>query len=119
MNLSPQLTQAAQDLGAALRQSECVQEYQQAVAAYKSSAEICQMESDLMARYQSLSARERAGEVLPSYEVNQYHALRDRLQRHPLFMRREASQHSLKEAFVQTAGTLSSLLTVDFTAFVK
>jgi cell fate (sporulation/competence/biofilm development) regulator YlbF (YheA/YmcA/DUF963 family) len=115
MELSAEIREAAQQLGRTLRKSESVQSYLQSAETFRQDAELAQLEADLMERYQSLSAREQAGEVLSPYEVNQYHVMLDRLRRSSLFSQRENHLRSVKYTFAQTAEAMNSVLSVDFT----
>ena len=66
--LSPELQQAAQDFGLALRQHESVQQYLQAVANLTADPEAQALDEQFETIRADLVARQRAGEDLPSDE---------------------------------------------------
>lgn len=118
MPLTPEIEQAAKALGAALHENETVKEYLQAAAEVDANAELSRLESELIELYNQLSAREQRGQVLLRHEINHYHALRDQLRNHPLFVAREEHLRAVKTAFSQSAEVLNSILAMDFTALV-
>lgn len=93
--LSPELQQAAQDFGAALRQHETVQGYLQAVTALAADPEGSALDERFESLHAALVARQRAGETLPADEVQAYYALRTEVTGHPLI---EERNHALTMA---------------------
>lgn len=118
MNLSKELKQAAQQLGSALMNNPAVQEFIQADAAVKNSAEVSQLEADVVQLYNELTSRQQAGETLIQQEINRFYSLRDQLSHHPLMVERETKMRAAKAIFEQTGSSISSILTMDYTALV-
>lgn len=118
MPFSDEILQAAQELGARLGETDCVQGYLQAEADCEADQTFHGLEAALIERYQQLTARQQNGEVLSPYEINQYHNLHDQVRRHPLYGERDARLKALRLACSQTAQAMSSLLTIDYTQLV-
>jgi cell fate (sporulation/competence/biofilm development) regulator YlbF (YheA/YmcA/DUF963 family) len=74
--LSPELHQAAQEFGLALRQHDAMQHYLQAVASLTADTETQELDERFETVRANLIARQRAGEELPADEVEAFYALR-------------------------------------------
>ncbi|MBK8904295.1 MAG: YlbF family regulator [Anaerolineaceae bacterium] len=77
--LSPELQQAAQEFGRALRDHDAVQQYLQAVANLTADAAASQLDEQFESVRAALVARQRAGEDLPIDEVQAFYALREKV----------------------------------------
>jgi cell fate (sporulation/competence/biofilm development) regulator YlbF (YheA/YmcA/DUF963 family) len=116
MELSQEITQAAREFGAALREHPLVRAYQAACAAVQQDGELARLEEEALRLYNDLLSRQQAGEMLASREINHYYALRERLVRHPLIVERETRLKAVKPLFGQAGTVISSLLTVEYTS---
>lgn len=87
--LSPELQQAAQDFGAALRQHGMVQQYLNAVSALNADPAARDLDERFETLRADLVARQRAGEDLPADEVQAFHALRAEVTNTPLIEKRD------------------------------
>lgn len=119
MELSDEILQAARELGQALRASQAVQEHLEACEAVNSSAGLVQLEAAVQQRYHELVKRQQAGQVLFPHEVNEFYKLQDQVIHHPLIVRRTESLETVKSLYEGTAGSLSNILSIDFTALVS
>jgi cell fate (sporulation/competence/biofilm development) regulator YlbF (YheA/YmcA/DUF963 family) len=113
--INQELLEAAQALGAALRQAGTVQDYLAACADCAADADLVTQEERLLAVYQALAARQRAGEQLAEEEVQEYYALRAQVQASPQVMTRETALAGVKRLFVDAGAVLSNQLGLDFT----
>lgn len=118
MELSKDLIAASQKLGEALEASPIVQEYLQSLDAVRKNPELQQLEQEIDRTYQELVARQQSGKLLLSGEVNHFYTLRDSYNRHPLVIRQAQCQAAMKALFEQAGGTISSILSVDYTKLV-
>lgn len=119
MILSDELKQAAQALGQLLRATEAVRTYLEAQARLEADAEISSLEDRFLKLYQSLLARQQAGEELAQAEVDEFYALRSQVQRHPLVAERDAALTQLRSHFATVGLDLSNALGVDYTALAR
>lgn len=118
MEVSSEILQAAQALGQALNADPAVVSFQQAENDVRSNAELCALEAEVLELYNELTGRQRAGEILSPEDINRFYALRDSLARHPLVVRRDAAMNEVKSLFEQVGSSISSILTMDYTALV-
>lgn len=119
MNLSDELKQAAQALGDTLRAHDIVRAYLTAQARLEADTEAGALERQLTALYHDLTARRQAGEALRQAEVDEFYALRGRVQKHPLVAERDAALTPLKGYIADVALELSGALGVDYTALIQ
>lgn len=116
MQVSNEILLAAKELGEALKASPSVQAYLEACADVEQDAELSAMEADLQSTYEALVARQRQGQVIPPQEINAFYKLRETVVYNPLIEAREAALKAVKAEFEQVGGTISSILSVDYTA---
>jgi len=114
MNLPEEMRQAAEELGRSLRASYAVQSYLAAQAQLEVDADASALDNRFQALYQDLLARQRAGEDLPQEELNEFYALREQVQTHPLIVERDLALGELKAYFADVARELSVRLQVDY-----
>jgi cell fate (sporulation/competence/biofilm development) regulator YlbF (YheA/YmcA/DUF963 family) len=119
MNGSNDLLQAAQDFGAALRETPAVQAYLAADAALRNDPAAQHLEAELERVYRDLVKRQQDGQMVFSNEVNHFYQLRDAFVNHPLVIRRQECLRVVKALFEQAGGTLNSILSVDYTQLVN
>jgi cell fate (sporulation/competence/biofilm development) regulator YlbF (YheA/YmcA/DUF963 family) len=113
--MNTELSAAARDLGAALRQADTVETYVAERAECAADADLAAQEERLLVIYQALIARQNAGEQLEEGEVQDYYALREQVQASPLVMERETALAGVKRLFVDAGAVLSNQLGLDFT----
>ena len=118
MDRSAEILQAARALGAALKNTPEMQAFEQANAAARADAQVNALEAEVLALYNTLIARQQAGQVLAQHEVNHYYKMRDDLVRHALIVERDACLKDVKALFESAGGALSGVLTMDYTALV-
>ena len=114
MTLSPELQQAAQEFGAALRQHGMIQLYLQAVAALEADPEANALDQRFESIRADLTARQRAGEDLPAEEVQKFYTLRDEAAGHPLIERRNNALVMAKGYLANVGLDLNKTLGLDF-----
>lgn len=119
MTLPDELKQAAQALGESLRAHDIVQAYLAAQGRLEADPEAGALERQLTTLYDDLIARQQAGEELAQAEVDEFHALRGRVQKHPLVAERDAARTQLKACLAGVALELSGELGVDYTALAQ
>lgn len=114
--LSPELRQAAQDFGLALRQPDAMQQYLQAVANLAADTEAQEMDKRFETVRANLIARQRAGEDLPADEVQAFYALRAAVTANPLIENRDQALTLAKGYLANVGADLNRALTLDFVA---
>lgn len=119
MELSAEITLTAQQLGQILGQAPAIQAYRLAVQAFAADPEALALEQRLYKSYESLLARQQAGEALSQAEILAFNRLRAEVQSHPLILRRETALREAKAYLAQVADEISLVLQVDYTALVK
>ena len=119
MNLPDELKQAAEKLGRSLGGTDVVQTYLQAQACLEADPEARSLEGRFQGLYQSLLARQQAGEELGQDEVEEFYTLRSQAQSHPLIAERDFAMSQLKRYFADVALDLGSQLGVDYTTLAK
>ncbi|HOT91915.1 MAG TPA: YlbF family regulator [Anaerolineae bacterium] len=112
--LPPEVQQAAEAFGAALRALPVMQPYFEAVARFEADPEAVALEAELTTLYEALVARQRAGEFLSREDTEQFYALRTRVFAHPLIAAREAALAQAKAALQEAGLQLSMALGVDY-----
>jgi cell fate (sporulation/competence/biofilm development) regulator YlbF (YheA/YmcA/DUF963 family) len=113
-NLSPELQQAAQDFGLALRQHESVQQYLQAVASLTADAEAQALDEQFETIRADLVARQRAGEDLPSDEVQAFYSLRAAVATDQLIETRDYALNMAKGYLANVGADLNRALGLDY-----
>ncbi len=114
--MTPELLESARALGTALRESPAVQAYLKAKAEAESNPEAASLEAHMLEVYQTLLARQQKGEQLTQSEVQEFYALRNQVQYHPLIKARDAALAQVKVVFAEAGTEITNLLGVDFTA---
>ncbi len=116
MSLNIESKQIAQDFGAALRETQPVQNYLQAQATLEEDAEVYAKEQRMQTMYADLSTRQRAGESLTRAEVEEFNALRAEVIVNPLVKARDAALANVKTLFADAASLISAPLGMDYTS---
>ena len=116
MALDNELKQAADNLGQRLRRHETVQAYLAAVAELEANQEMAARDAQYQEMYQSLIARQRAGEQLTNAEVEAFQTLRSQVQGHPLVMARDMALNDAQRFLVNVGYDLSMELGLDYSA---
>lgn len=119
MTLPQELMDSAQAFGEALNQSETVQRYLQAQEKLKADAELYAQEQQLQDLYNDLVARQRSDERLSQTEVDEFNALKEKVQSQPLVRARDTALGALKTTFADAAGKLNAVLGVDYTSLAQ
>jgi len=119
MELSAEIITTAQRLGQMIGQAPAIQAYRLAVQALESAPEALALEQRLYEHYETLLARQQAGEALSQAEIVAFNRLRGEVQSHPLILRRETALREAKAYLAQVADEISLVLKVDYTALVK
>ncbi len=114
--VSPELYQAAQEFGLALRQHEAVQQYLQAVAELATDADAQELDERFETVRANLVARQRAGEELPADEVQAFYALRAAVADNPLIEKRDQTLTLAKGYLANVGADLNRALALDFVA---
>ncbi|MBX3055601.1 MAG: hypothetical protein KF770_03930 [Anaerolineae bacterium] len=114
ITLSPELAQAAQDFGLALRWQGEVQPYVQATAALAADDAASELDRQYESTRADLIARQRAGEDLPVADVETFYALRDAVAAEPLLENRDYTLALAKEYLVHVSADLNRALGLDF-----
>jgi len=119
MTLSDELKQAAQALGQSLRATDVVQTYLDAQARLQADPQAASLEERFQKLYQDLLARQQAGEQLAQAEVDEFYALRNQAQRHPLIAGRDFALSQVKSYLAEVALDLSQQAGVDYTTLAR
>ena len=112
--MNPELLESARALGATLNQVSAVQNYLQAKSEAESNTESASLEAHMLKVYQALIARQQNGEQLTQSEVQEFYALRNQAQSHPLIKARDAALSQVKVVFAEAGTEITNLLGVDF-----
>ncbi|MFW6098108.1 MAG: YlbF family regulator [Chloroflexota bacterium] len=118
MTLDKELKQAAENMGHALREHEAVRAFLDAQEALNADAEMAALDRQHQEMYDSLIARQRAGEQLTNDEIETFQTLRKRVQGHPLVMARDMALNDAKSFLVNVGYDLSMALGLDYPALV-
>ena len=114
--MNTELLESARALGAALNQAKTVQSYLQAKTEAEANLESASLEARLLEVYQALIARQQNGEQLTRPEVQEFYAIRNQAQSHPLVKARDAALSQVKSLFPEAGTEITNQLGVDFTA---
>jgi cell fate (sporulation/competence/biofilm development) regulator YlbF (YheA/YmcA/DUF963 family) len=114
--MNPELLESARTLGATLNQAKAVQTYVQAKTEAESNLEAASLEANMLEVYQVLTTRQQNGEQLTQSEVQEFYALRNQAQSHPLIQTRDAALAQVKGVFAEAGTEITNQLGVDFTA---
>lgn len=112
--MSPELIEAAHELGATLNQSRVIQSYMQAKADAENNPEAVSAEAHMLEVYHTLTARQSNGEQLTQSEVQEFYALRNQVQYHPLIKARDNVLAQVKSLFAEAGTEITNQLGVDF-----
>lgn len=118
MTLDNELKQAAENMGQVLRAHEAVQAYLKAQAALDEDTDIGALDRQYQETYQTLLARQRAGEPLTNAEIEAFQALRKEVQGSPLVLQRDMALNDAKSVLVNVGYDLSMELGLDYPALV-
>lgn len=119
MILPDAIKNAAQELGKSLRHAEFMQSYLQAVEEFQADAAAVELEQQLLSLYQQLIARQQAGEQIGREETKAFYDLRQRVQSHPLIIRRNEALQTIKPFLADEADEISIPLGMDYTSLVR
>jgi cell fate (sporulation/competence/biofilm development) regulator YlbF (YheA/YmcA/DUF963 family) len=114
--MTPELLESARVLGTALHESQAVQAYLQAKIEAETNPEAASLEAHMLEVYHALLARQQNGEQLTQSEVQEFYALRNQVQYHPLIKARDAALSQVKGVFAEAGTEITNQLGVDFTA---
>lgn len=112
--MNPELLEAARKLGATLNQTRVVKSYLQAKADAENDPEAASLEAHMLEVYYALIARQQNGEQLTQPEVQEFYALRNQVQSHPLIKARDNALAQVKSLFAEAGTEISNQLGVDF-----
>jgi cell fate (sporulation/competence/biofilm development) regulator YlbF (YheA/YmcA/DUF963 family) len=113
--MNPELLESARTLGTALSESGAVQSYLQAKAEAENNPEAASLENHMQEIYQALIARQQNDEQLTQSEVQEFYALRNQVQYHPLIKARDNALAQVKSLFAEAGMEITNQLGVDFT----
>jgi len=114
--MNPELLESARALGATLNQAKSVQAYLQAKTEAEANTESASLEAHMLDVYQTLTTRQQNGEQLTQSEVQEFYALRNQVQSHPLIQTRDTALAQVKSVFAEAGTEITNQLGVDFTA---
>lgn len=114
--LSKELTEAAEALGQALRETELVQMFLEAHAQVRADPEASALEDRLWDMYENLLARQHAGERISRTEIDEFNVLRMQVQKQSLIADRDMALTVLKGYLAEVAQDLSNALGLDYIA---
>lgn len=112
--MKPELLESARSLGTALSESRAVQSYLQAKAEAENEPEAASLEAHMLEVYHALIARQQNGEQVTQSEVQEFYALRNQVQYHPLIKAREDALAQVKSLFAEAGTEITNQLGVDF-----
>ncbi|MFW5943446.1 MAG: YlbF family regulator [Chloroflexota bacterium] len=118
MALDNELKSAAEALGQALGEHEAVQTYLDARDSLKADAEMAALDRQYQEMYQTLIARQRAGEQLAHAEIQAFQALRHKVQESQLVLQRDMALNDAKSFLANVGYDLSQELVLDYPALV-
>jgi len=112
--LATELQHVAQDFGLALRQHEAVRQYLQAFASLTADAEAQALDERFETIRAYLVARQRAGEDLPSDEVQAFYAMRTAVTANPFIEARDYGLNMAKGYLANVGADLNRALELDY-----
>ena len=119
MQLSNEIQEAAKELGNLLRSEVSVKEYLRLLEEIKQNPEVTALEEQYSRLYQVLVERQQNGEFLSKPELDEHYRLKQQFEDHPLINARDVQMEWVKAKYVQVAQRLTSMLGIDFPAFVR
>lgn len=119
MELAEEIKAAARQLGQSLRQDANIRAYLSAAQEVQNDSEAGALEKKMYKTYESLIARQQAGEHLSREEIRDFNDLRQQVQSHPLISKRDNVLRLVKPYLNQVAQEISFVLGVDYTALAK
>lgn len=119
MELTEEIKSAARQLGQSLRQDSYIRTYLSAVQEIQNDSDASALEKKMYDVYESLIARQQAGEQLSREETRDFYDLRQQVQSHPLISKRDNTLRLVKPYLNQVAEEIGFLLGVDYTALAK
>lgn len=112
--MKPELLESARLLGTALSESRTVQSYLEAKARAENDPEAASLEAHMLEVYHALIVRQQNGEQLTQSEVQEFYALRNQAQYHPLIKARDGALAQVKSLFTEAGTEITNQLGVDF-----
>lgn len=117
MPLTPEIQQAAEDLGKRLGADPRVQDWAALAAKTQQDPALRDLEDQLGQLYRKLVEREQNGEALEQAEIDRYHDLKRQVRDHPANVARDAQLEIVKAFFAQTAGRMTAVLGIEYPTF--
>lgn len=112
--MKPELLESARSLGIALSESRAVQSYLRAKAEAENGPEAASLEAHMLEVYHALIARQQNGEQVTQSEGQEFYALRNQVQYHPLIKARDNALAQVKSLFAEAGTEITNQLGVDF-----
>lgn len=119
MELTEEIRTAARQLGQFLRQEDYIRTYLDTLKEIQADPEASMLEKNMYEVYESLLARQQAGEQLSQEDTRAFYQLRQQVQSHPLISKRDNILRLVKPYLSQIADEISFPLGVDYTALAK
>ncbi|MGB3717723.1 MAG: YlbF family regulator [Candidatus Promineifilaceae bacterium] len=118
MTLSDDVKQAAQRFGEAVRTNQTVEWYLQADAALQADRETRELDQRYQAMFESLAARQRAGEPLPQDELDTFYELQEQVREHSLMQDRNKKLAVAKGYLQHLGAEFNQKLGLDYVTLV-
>lgn len=119
MDLPETIQNAAQVLGKSLRADGLIHSYLEAVEQFRADPQASQLEKQLYDLYNTLIARQQAGEQLSREDTQPFYELRRQVQTHPLISKRENELRLIRPYLADIADEISASLGMDYTALAS
>ena len=117
--ISPDVHQAALKLGEALKASRTVLAFLDAQRELDADPEAAALKARLAEVYDSIIARQSAGQVIPSGEIDEYYALENQVHSRPSLSNQEARLDELKDLMSETNELLSNALGINLLDLIQ
>jgi hypothetical protein len=117
MPLTPEIQQAAEDLGKHLGADPRVQAWAALALKTRQDPALLELEDQLGRLYQKLVEREQNGEILEQAEIDRYHDLKRQVRDHPANVARDTQLEIVKAFFAQTAERMTAVLGIEYPTF--
>lgn len=117
--LSPELLQAASELGEALRQSPVMRAYLDACAAAEADPRAGSLEAEVEALAEELTQRQASGEMLSSGELEHFYRLRSEVRSHPLLAERDRQFELLRSTLGRVNDDVSGGMGINFSELAR
>lgn len=118
MPINDELTRVARLFGESVRGNQAVQLYLLADSALQSDPEARDLDQRYQVMYESLVARQRAGEPLPQDELDAFYELQAQVQLHPLIQDRNRKLAMAKRYLQPLGAEFNQKLGLDYATLV-